>query len=70
MCMMVVNLSIESLMLPSTDTLTEPCCLFSLGPNPKEDDQNDSDALAKAMCLYLCDEVMEEVVEDRGTEAD
>jgi hypothetical protein len=65
--MMVLNLSIESLMPPSTAT-PELHCFFSLGPDPKEDDQSDSDTLAKVACLCLCDEVTEAVVKDRAIE--
>jgi hypothetical protein len=61
--MMVLNLLIDSLMPPSTDT-PEVHCFFSLGPNPKEDDRNDSDALAKVTCLCFCDKVTERAVED------
>jgi hypothetical protein len=65
--MMVLNSSMESLMPPSTAT-PEPRCFFSLGPDPKEDDQSDSNTLAKATCLRLRDEVTEGVVEDRAAE--
>jgi hypothetical protein len=54
--MMVFHSSIESLIPPRTAT-PELRCLFSLVPDPKEDDRNDSDALTKATCLRLCDAV-------------
>ena len=64
LCMMVLNSLIDSLTPPSTDTPAEVHCFFSLGPNPKEDNQNDSDALVKATCLCFCDEVTEGAAED------
>jgi hypothetical protein len=65
--MKVLNLSMEFLM-PLSAATSEPYCFFLLEPNLKEDDQNDSDILVKAVCLHLCDEVTEEVVENRAAE--
>jgi hypothetical protein len=72
--MMILNLSIDSLMPPSTDTPAELHCFFLLGPDPKEVDCDGSDALTKVTCLHFCDKamegvVMEGVVEDRRAEA-
>jgi hypothetical protein len=63
--MMVLNLLIDSLMPPSTDTPAELRCFFLLGPDPQEVDCDDSDVLTKVTCLRFCDKAMEGVVEDR-----